>query len=75
VTLMGLRQVAIDPRGVAHAVKFDPSAHPGELCTACGIQARWRRLTLWWSPLVMDDESRLNRPVDCMACLVVEARR
>lgn len=68
-------QVAIDPRGVAHAVAFEPLARPGELHTACGIQARWRQLTPWWSPLVMDDESPLNHPVDCMTCLTVEALR
>ncbi len=59
-------QVAIDPRGVTHAVKFEPIPHPGELRTECGAPARWKRLTLWWSPPV---------PVDCMSCLVVEAKK
>lgn len=71
---MTLEQVAIDPRGIAHAVAWGIHTRPGNLVTECGVQARWKHLTLWWSPLVMEGDSRLNRQVDCMACLVAEAR-
>lgn len=73
--MVTLERVAIDQLGVAHAVKLELAVRLGELRTACGIQARWRSLTLWSPGLVMDDENRLHRLVDCMTCLVAEARR
>lgn len=68
--------VARDARGVSHVVAYEPlveaSLHPTELTTLCGVKGRWKHLTLWWSPLMM---TMLPGEVDCMACLVAEARR
>lgn len=73
---MTTRTVAVDARGVSHAPILEPFmnalTHPGELVTACGTTARWRHLTSWWSPLVM---TMAPGQVDCMACLVAEARQ
>lgn len=62
---MSTRQVAIDSCGVAHAVAIVLRLweHPTSLSTKCGIT------------LSMEETSRLNGQVNCMACLVAEARQ
>lgn len=68
---MTARKIAIDVRRVSHAIMAlsDP---PGELETLCGIRGRWLHLTMWWSPLVMVMKTGT---VNCMTCLVKEARQ
>lgn len=74
-----MREVAIDVRLVSHAWFANPVREylgglplVGELTTLCGIRGRWQHLTAWWSPLLM---VRKRGTVNCMTCLVAEARQ
>jgi hypothetical protein len=67
-------ELAVDYHGITHVVAPRRTVRPGELITECGVTARWKDLTLWWSPLVM---SRAENPDDvatCMTCLVSVSR-
>lgn len=63
---------ATDARGVTHALSCELADTPGEITALCGTRGRWVRMTTWWSPLLMTEASC---PVDCMACLIAQARR
>ena len=64
--------IARDARGVSHALSCDAMDNPGEISTLCGVKGRLKHLTAWWSPLTIE---LVPGEVDCMACLVAEARQ
>lgn len=70
------QDIARDARGVSHALAFetfsDALRRPAELTTLCRTRGLWRHLITWWSPLAME---LMPGQVDCIACLIAEARR
>lgn len=65
--------VAIDVYRVVHALSENLQGF-GTGRTKCGVGFWWKHRLSWWSPVAMEEESRLIRPVDCMACLVKETQ-
>lgn len=63
--------LAVDCFGITHLVS-PWHYEAGELLTECGVVARWKDLTFWWSPVVMTRTSP-DDPITCMTCLVSES--
>ena len=67
-------ELTVDCRGIVHIVAWGITTRPSELITECGITARWKHLTLWWSPAVMSLPEDTDDVATCMTCLVSVSR-